>query len=135
MDPVRIALLGAGGIAATHFEAIASLPNDVTLVAVVEPDAQRAAATSARLGVPTFSDVEELLRAGLSIGGAIVCTPPNTHASIGIALLEAGIAVLCEKPLAPNRADLHRMLASAHRHDRPLMMASKFRYSVDVILA
>lgn len=135
MDPVRIALLGAGGIAATHFEAIASLPNDVTLVAVVEPDAQRAAATSARLGVPTFSDVEELLRAGLSIGGAIVCTPPNTHASIGIALLEAGIAVLCEKPLAPNRADLHRMLASAHRHDRPLMMASKFRYSEDVILA
>ena len=72
MSPVRIALLGAGGIAATHFDAIASLPNDVTLVAVVEPDAQRAAATSARFGVPTFLGVENLLRSGLSIGGAIV---------------------------------------------------------------
>ena len=133
--PARLVLIGAGGIANTYFDAIATLPNEAILHAVVDQDSDRAAVAGQRWGVPSFTSVDEYLESADPAVGAILCSPPNTHAPIAVALMDAGVSVLCEKPLAPNRAGLHMMLSCARRNERLLMMASKFRYVDDLILA
>lgn len=135
--PARLVLFGAGGIAATYFDAVASLPSEAALVAVVEQDEERRRLVGDRWGVETFATVDAFLGEAmrLDVVGAIVCTPPVSHAPLTLALLDAGVSVLCEKPMAPNRAGLHMMLACAARNQRLLMMASKFRYAEDLILA
>ena len=66
---------------------------------------------------------------------AIVCTPPVTHPEICCWLLDRGIHVLCEKPLAIGPEEARAMLAAAERSDAQLTMASKFRYARDVVEA
>jgi predicted dehydrogenase len=66
---------------------------------------------------------------------AIVCTPPSTHPEICCSLLERGIHVLCEKPLAIGPDEARAMVAAAERSEARLLMASKFRYARDVVEA
>jgi predicted dehydrogenase len=65
----------------------------------------------------------------------LLCTPPSTHAPLAIELLEAGLPVLCEKPLATSVPDALAMLEAARRTGLPFSMASKFRFVDDVVAA
>ena len=133
-QPLRIALLGAGTVAQTYLDVIASNPAVATLAAVAEPDPSRMRAVVDRFGVEGFHDLHELLDVADTVGveAVIVCTPPVTHATLSAAALERKMAVLCEKPMAPNRPGLHMMLDAAERSGARLMMASTFRYAADV---
>jgi predicted dehydrogenase len=61
-----------------------------------------------------------------------VLTPPDSHEAIATSLLQDGMHVLCEKPLAPAVAAAERMVQAAERHGRALMMGSKFRFTDDM---
>ena len=63
---------------------------------------------------------------------AIVCTPPNTHAAICIELMNLGIHVLCEKPLAITSHNANRMISAAEHNNVTFTMGSKFRFVEDV---
>jgi predicted dehydrogenase len=125
--PIRLAIVGFGGIAAAYHQALQRVER-LRLVAVVEPDAHRATPA----GVPRHATVAELLRDGGRFDAALVLSPPATHEAACTSLLAHGIHVLCEKPLAPTVAAAERMLAAARAHGRLLMMGSKFRYTPDV---
>ena len=59
----------------------------------------------------------------------LIATPNTTHAAIACDLLEQGVHVLCEKPLATTRAEVERMLAAAERGGARLMTAHCLRFS------
>jgi predicted dehydrogenase len=65
---------------------------------VVDPDPVAQAQVKARFGVPTAPELPE----GFDLDGAIVCTPPQNHYEVALPLLEAGLDVLIEKPMATN---------------------------------
>ena len=65
----------------------------------------------------------------------MVCTPPSTHAGVVAELLQGGIDVLCEKPLAPSSAEAVAMQSLAAAQGRTLLMATKFRCVRDVQIA
>jgi predicted dehydrogenase len=127
---VRMGLIGAGRIAQSYLDVFDVL-DDVTLVAVVDPveDARNRVAT--RTGAAPFADHESLLQ-NCDVDAVLVCTPPSTHTEVGRDFIEAGVAVLCEKPLAiyPERA--RRLIALADSRNVLVTMASKFRYANDV---
>jgi predicted dehydrogenase len=131
--PFRVALVGAGTIAATHLTAI-DLVDDVELVAVV--DANREAAEKLAVGrdVAVFTDHLQLVDQ-VGFDAAIICTPPATHADIAEHLLHHGHHILCEKPLTVGLNAACALVDRAHRSERLLMMASKFRYVADVARA
>jgi predicted dehydrogenase len=131
---IRFALIGSGGIAQTHILAFANT-NMAQLVAVADLRRESAEAVGAALKCRAFGSVDELLASNCHVDAAIVCTPPNTHASICEKLSDAGVHVLCEKPIALDLGEATKMIEQARGNETILTMASKFRYTSDMIYA
>lgn len=131
-EPLPLAVVGCGAIARAYLQALGRVPG-LMPIAFVDPDA--AAREAAAQGRPAFADVEALWRSGLRPAAALVLSPPDTHEALTTFLLQRGLHVLCEKPLAPTVAAAQRMLDAAQTAGRRLMMGSKFRYTADVLAA
>ena len=131
--PLAFGLVGAGRIAQSYVTAFDGLP-EARLVGVadVRPDAAASLAEAARCESYASHDA---LAGRDDLEAVLVCTPPATHAEVARSFLERGVSVLCEKPLAVNSADAHRLADTAKARGLTLAMASKFRYVDDVIRA
>lgn len=112
-EPFSFAIIGAGGIAGAHANAIDS-SDALQLVAVADTNDSVARAFGEPRSVPFFTDggnlVEELAD---RIDGVIVCTPPSARLEIVRTCLEKGIAVLTEKPLSESTESGERLLELA----------------------
>ncbi|WP_047870648.1 Gfo/Idh/MocA family protein [Nocardiopsis sp. RV163] len=104
--PIRVAVVGSGGIArGRHLPALAALGDRVEVVALADLDARRVAATADEWGVPgRYTGLDALLRAE-SPDLVIVCTPPVAHKDAVTTALDAGCWVWCEKPPALSLAE------------------------------
>lgn len=130
---LRFAMIGAGAIAQAYAQAFGDA-DFAELVAVADVRPEAAAAVAETVGCKSYSNYREML-ANTPFDAAIVCTPPITHPEICIWLLENGVHVLCEKPLAIDSASAKSMLDAASRSGNKFTMASKFRFVQDVIKA
>ena len=100
----RVALVGAGYISDFHLDALKKLPA-VRVEAICDVSESRAKALAARFGVPqVFTSIEGLLASG-SCDCAHVAVPPDRHHAAARQLLEGGLHVLLEKPMATSAAD------------------------------
>jgi predicted dehydrogenase len=131
--PVSYLLVGAGAIAQAYAQALKAT-KAARVVAVVDPRLDAAAAAAEGLGCRAEPSIDHALRAARP-DAAIVCTPPSSHAELSVQLLDRGVHVLCEKPLAVDLASARRMLDTARERGVILTMGSKFRYVDDVIEA
>jgi predicted dehydrogenase len=110
----RAVVVGCGDVSVVHLDAIHKL-DGVRLAGVCDTDPGRAAAAAARYGVPAFAGHRELLDA-VQPDVVHVCTPHHQHAQVAIDCLEAGVAVLVEKPVAHTVAEAERVIAAARAH-------------------
>jgi len=85
----------------------------IALAAAVEPDAARAADAAAKYAIPVFSTVDELLAADLKLDAATVAVPTVHHHAVASALLDAGLDLLVEKPLAATLAEADDLIRIA----------------------
>jgi UDP-N-acetyl-2-amino-2-deoxyglucuronate dehydrogenase len=108
------AVIGCGTISVVHLAAITSL-DGVDLVGVCDTDADRAAEVGDKYGVPWFTDHAELL-ATVRPQAVHICTPHNQHVPVAIDSLDAGVAVLVEKPVAHTVGEAERLLAANRAH-------------------
>ena len=115
----RVALVGAGRIAAVHL-GFAKQVRNARVVAVCDPAPGRAEELARARQVPAwYTDVDTMLReAEPSI--VHVVTPPTTHAALSIRCMEGGANVLVEKPMAMRVEECDRMNAAAKLHGRRL---------------
>ena len=102
--PLRAGLVGLGAMGRNHARVLASL-SGVELVAVVDPLGD---GTGAARGVPVVATVAEMLAMGVDY--AVVASPTATHEEVGLALADAGVPALIEKPLAPTVASARRLV-------------------------
>jgi len=129
----RLGLVGVGGIGRAYV-ALARELDGVDLVAVADHDPHAPVRAGLDPAVPVFAEVDELVR-GVDLDAVVVCTPPDTHAEVVVAAVGAGVAVLCEKPLAIRSQAAQTMIAAARSAAVPLTMATKFRFVRDLIAA
>jgi predicted dehydrogenase len=125
--PLRLGVVGCGAIAReAHLPVMIDDPR-VEVAALCDRDRGNAtlAAREKGLDCAIVADVAEL--AG-RIDAAIVAVPPRFHAPIAIQLMEMGIDVLCEKPLAITVEDGRRMEEAARRTGRVLAVALMMRF-------
>jgi len=114
--PVRIALLGnsfAEKVLLPSLKHVASKPDvELEISGVAGRDEAKAAATAERWGLPyATGDWRRLLERGCDL--AILATPVDLHFEMAIAAIEAGSAVLCEKPFTLDVAQAEELCAAA----------------------
>ena len=116
--PVRVGVVGMG-IGRMHISNYLKAP-DCRLTALCDMDAARVEAAAKEFGVEhTFTDPQAMFDSGL-IDAVSICTPNAFHAPLTIAALEAGLHVLCEKPMAMNTAEAESMIAAAEKAGKKL---------------
>ncbi|MEV4364698.1 Gfo/Idh/MocA family oxidoreductase [Nonomuraea sp. NPDC049625] len=115
-SPVRVALVGAGGIAkACHLPALAAAGDAVRVVAVCDVDSARANELADAYDIPgRHTDLTEML-ATASPDLVVVATPPVAHREAVTAALDAGAWVWCEKPPTLSLAEYDEI--TAHEKD------------------
>ncbi len=102
MSHIRVGLVGAGFIADIHAEALKHQP-DVLITAVADPAVTRANVLADKWGIPDrFADAADLIG---KVDVAHVLVPPNLHRRVAEPLLQGGLHVLLEKPMAETPAD------------------------------
>ena len=102
---MRVAVAGAGAFGRNHLRVLRELETEragVALVAAVDPDAARADEAAKLYGIPVFASVDALLKADLKLDAACVAVPTVKHYEVARELLDAGLDLLIEKPLAAN---------------------------------
>ncbi|GAA3753435.1 Gfo/Idh/MocA family protein [Terriglobus aquaticus] len=136
--PLRVAVVGCGAFGRNHlrvYQTLATSGVPVQVVALVDPNPGARELAVRDHGLPAFATVADLLAANLSLDAASVCTPTVHHADSAVALLEAGVDVLIEKPIAPSLADADRILAAAAGHARVVQVGHLERFNPAVTAA
>ena len=96
---MRIGLIGVGRIGVFHARTLRGLPGVDSLI-ITDADTGRARQVAGELGAQTAGSVTELLDAGLD--GLVIAAPTATHPELIKRGVQAGVAVFCEKPVAPD---------------------------------
>jgi predicted dehydrogenase len=112
-SPVGFAILGTGLISEFHATAIGQVPG-AKLQAVFSRRPEAAQAFAAKHGCRAVATLKEIA-GDPSVRAVCVTTPSGTHAEVAVPLLEAGKAVLCEKPLEITPEGVERMVSAAQR--------------------
>jgi predicted dehydrogenase len=128
---IRVAVVGVGEFGRNHVRVYAEMP-DVELVAIVDPNADRANQVAAEFKTKVLPGIEAL--AG-NVDAVTVSAPTAQHAEIGCALLQWGIDVLVEKPMASTLAQADALIEAARRGNRILQVGHLERYNPAVIAA
>ena len=134
--PLRVAVAGAGAFGRNHLRVYRELETaglGVALVAAVEPDSARADETAAKYAIPVFDTVDKLLAADLKLDAATVAVPTVHHHAVASQLLDAGLDLLVEKPLAASLAEADDLIARAAKGQRILQPGHLERFNPAVL--
>jgi predicted dehydrogenase len=97
-SPIRVGLIGGGGIAGYHIGGYAGSGGRIAITAVADAHADTAARRGAELGVPHYLDLQDLLE-NEDVDAVDICLPHHLHRDAIVAAARAGKHILCEKPL------------------------------------
>jgi predicted dehydrogenase len=127
MSKLRMGIIGVGGIAQQrHIPVFFKLKDKVTITAVHDLNEGRAREVAEKNGIPhVFTDYKEMFK---EVDAVTICTPNKSHAEIVIAALEAGVHVLCEKPMAITTEECEEMIAAAKKNHKILSIAYHYRH-------
>lgn len=122
-------MIGAGQFGKNHCRVIHECDR-AELAAVVDIDPARAAEMTAAYGGEALTEYRAL--AG-RVDAAIIATPTSAHAEVGCRLLEDGLDLLVEKPLAPDLESADRLVATAEKAGRILQVGHLERFNPAVV--
>jgi UDP-N-acetyl-2-amino-2-deoxyglucuronate dehydrogenase len=123
---INVGFLGAGEVAGIHGTALASIAG-ARLAAVADSKPDRARALAGKYGAVSFPDLEAMLSfQGLDV--IYILTPPAGHASQILAVAEARLPIVCEKPLTVTLAEADQALDACRLAGVPLMTGLSHRY-------
>ena len=105
---------------------VASQSALVELVAIVDPDPAKLAAADITGSCLRLRYVDDLVG---KVDAVIIAAPTLEHEPVGVRMLESGIDVLVEKPIAPTLAAADRLIAAAHAHGRILQVGHLERFN------
>ncbi len=130
MASIRAGVVGVGHLGYHHARNYAALEG-VELVGIADPNEANRLKASEDFTVPGFSDVKGLIAAGVE--AVSVATPTSVHAEAVNELLQAGVHVLVEKPIAPTLHEAETMVALAKTHHCILQVGHIERFNGAVL--
>ena len=118
---INVAVVGVGAFGRNHarvYQQLAQQGEAVRLVGVVDPDLARADAVAREFGCRAFGSIEQLTTTHSEVQAASVAVPTVHHLAVARELMQAGVDVLIEKPLAASLAEAEELVQLAGRLGR-----------------
>src|ERR1700686_585083 len=129
MGKVRIAVVGTGEFGRNHARVYREI-QDAELVGVFDKNTERAQSAASEFRTHAFTALDDLRGRADAVSVAV---PTAEHAEIGCRLMEMGLDVLVEKPMAKTVAEADALLESAKRHRRVLQVGHVERFNPAVL--
>ncbi len=129
--PINVAVIGVGAFGRNHARVYRQLQQagSVRLVGVVDPDTARADAIAREFDCKAFGSVEQMLTTHSEVQAASVAVPTVLHLEVARTLMEAGVDVLIEKPVAATLAEADELLRVALDHKRVAQVGHLERFN------
>lgn len=128
MEKKKFALIGCGTIAERHANAIQQVGK---LIAVYDVNIGSAINLAKSSNCDVINDLTALLNIGVDV--VSICTPNWLHATQSILCLNAGLNVVCEKPMAIRSVHAHEMIEVAQRNNKQLFVVKQLRQYPNLI--
>ena len=129
VERLRVAVIGVGYLGRFHALIYSRLPQ-VRLVGVVDADPARASAVASEAGCPAFTDLAAIID---RVDAVSVVVPTTAHLAVAEPLLNRGIHLLLEKPIAATRGEGERIVALADQAGAILQIGHLERFNAGVM--
>ncbi len=133
---MKLGLVGVGRIGAFHAETLSRIEAVETLV-IADAQPGRASAVAAelkgKLNIEVAEGTEALLTSG--IAGVVIAAATDAHPTLLRAAVDAGLAVFCEKPLAPSAAEAARLARDVEGHGERIQIGYPRRFDAGFVMA
>ena len=132
MNPVTAILIGAGARGQIYARYAQEHPEELRIIAVAEPKADRRALMCRAYGIPAdraFSNWEDLMARPQMADAALICTLDDMHTEPTLAALKQGYHVLLEKPMSNSETECRAIAAAAEEAQRVLSVCHVLRYT------
>lgn len=123
----RIGLAGAGWVTEHHLDAYETLKDRARVAAVADPDRAATEARAERYGIPAVYESVAAMLDEAELDAVDVAAPREHHASICRAAADRGLAILCQKPLAPTLEEARELVADVGERV-PFMVHENWRF-------
>ena len=128
-NAIRVAVVGCGEFGRNHARVYREIER-ATLAGVFDADGSRAAKIAKEFNTRVFPSLEALQG---EVDAASVTVPTVAHSDVGCRLMEQGIDVLVEKPMAADLAQADALVDAAHRNSRILQIGHVERFNPAVL--
>lgn len=133
MNPIRVALIGAGRAGAVHAHNI-HVRTVAELTAVIDGDQSRATALAEQIDAKAYASLDSAIAAA-DLDAVVVATPTHTHRDIAVEAFERGLHVFCEKPMALSAEECDDMIDAAGSAARVLQIGFVRRFQPEFVEA
>lgn len=124
---LRVGVVGAGMMGADHVKRLTHTITGARVSAIIEPDAGRAQSAAAHApGAAVFSAIEDALTAD-AVDAVVIATPGQFHEPVLLPALQAGLPILCEKPLTQDPESSWRIVEAEQRAGKHLIQVGFMR--------
>jgi predicted dehydrogenase len=130
-EPLRTAVIGVGYLGRFHAQKYAQLSGS-RLVGVVDQNLSAAQAVGAELQVPAYQDFRQLLG---QVDAVSLAVPTPLHHAIGRELLDGGVHLLVEKPIATTTQEARELIEIARKRQRVLQVGHLERFNPAIVAA
>lgn len=127
MTSLKGVCIGLGYFSRFHLEAWLRMEN-VEISAICDADLDKARTTAKALGIPSFYDDMETMLDAEKPDFIDIITPPETHKTLCLKAAERGVAIICQKPLAPSLKEAEEIAAAISKHGVRMMVHENFRF-------
>ncbi len=125
-DKLRIACIGAGYFARFQVGAWKRIP-EVELIAICDRDEQKANSMAQEFDVPNIYTSAEALFENEQLDLVDIITPPETHFGLCKLAADHGVAIICQKPVAPTLTEAEKLVSQVSEKV-PLMIHENYRF-------
>jgi predicted dehydrogenase len=130
-SPINVAVVGAGAFGRNHARVYHELEKSgiVRLVGIVDPHTARADEVAREFDCKAFGSIEQMLTTHCEVQAASVAVPTVLHLEVARALMESGVDVLIEKPLASTQVEANELLLLAKKRNRVAQVGHLERFN------
>src|SRR5512146_1134782 len=134
MSKTKVLIVGLGGIAQIAHLPVISKMSEVEIAGVCDIDKGKSKFIADKYNIKhSYSDYEKMFKE-VEADCLVVTTPTNLHKDVSIAGIESGLNVLVEKPLVRNAIEGEKILESAKKNKKILMVGMNNRFRPDFMM-